>query len=59
MTCEICNGKRYFVSTCSDERQAVERCDACSTETLTDMDAAKVAQGHGIKCANTYPCVLH
>ena len=58
MTCKACDDKTWFVATRSEGRLAIERCDACSEETLTDMDAAKLAQAEGIRCSLEYPCYL-
>jgi hypothetical protein len=58
MCCVVCHGKRYLVCTRMDGRKAIERCDECSTDTLTDEDAAKLAQQDGIECEPEYPCYV-
>jgi hypothetical protein len=39
--CPVCRGKKYLICyRTEDGRKAVERCDECSAEALTDEDAA-------------------
>lgn len=57
--CGVCKGKRYLLVERSSGAQAIERCDACQREKLSDMDAAVLAQADGIKCdASAYPCFV-
>lgn len=56
--CSVCFGKRYIIAERDDGRFAVERCDGCSAQDITDSDAAKLAQADGIACASSYPCIL-
>lgn len=56
--CGVCNGNSYIVCNRSDGRQAIERCDACSSSFLSDEQAAALARRDGIECDDTYPCYL-
>lgn len=62
--CPACGGKRYLISTRDDGREAVERCDNCAwygdndPRTISDIDAAKLAQADGMDCESTYPCYV-
>jgi hypothetical protein len=56
--CEACENKRYLIATRDDGREAVERCDACCADDVTDVEAATLARADGILCSTTYPCVL-
>jgi hypothetical protein len=58
MTCNVCNGKAYLICTRSDGRKAVERCDECAMNCLSDEQAAILARYDGIDCAESYPCIV-
>ncbi|MGY4434930.1 hypothetical protein ACVWWO_007407 [Bradyrhizobium sp. F1.13.1] len=58
MTCEACNNKAYLICTRSDGRRAVERCDMCAADCLSDEQAAILARYDGIACAESYPCYV-
>lgn len=53
--CSVCGGKRYLISERDDGRRAVERCDTCSADTMTDSRAALLAVQDGVFCAADYP----
>jgi hypothetical protein len=53
--CDVCNGKRYLICTRSDGRRAIERCDECASDCLSDEQAAILARHDGIDCAESYP----
>jgi hypothetical protein len=55
--CEVCNDKAYLICTRADGRRAVERCDQCASDTLSDEQAAILARYDG-ECAESYPCYL-
>lgn len=63
-TCTSCEGKRYIIGVRDDGRKAVERCDSCQwfgdtdPRTLTDEQAARIAQEDGVACQSEYPCHL-
>ena len=58
--CMECKNKRYTIRLRSeDNRLAVERCDECSSEILTDEQAAILARYDGVKCSEEYPCYLY
>lgn len=56
--CDICGNKRYLIATrLSDyDRRAIERCDSCASDILTDIQAAVLARADGINCDSDYPC---
>jgi hypothetical protein len=57
--CAVCQDKQYLISTRDDGRKAVERCDACSKDILTDEAAAELAIVlDGVQCSKTYPCII-
>jgi hypothetical protein len=56
--CPTCQGKSYIVCERSDGKRAIERCDACSANCLSDQQAATLARHDGIKCAESYPCFI-
>ena len=56
--CPACGGKAYFVAERSDGREAIERCDVCAVDVLSDEQAAVLARHDGIACEETYPCYL-
>jgi hypothetical protein len=56
--CQICEGKAYLISERDDGRKAVERCDMCAHDTLSDEQAAVLARHDGIQCAESYPCYV-
>jgi len=56
--CDVCQGDRYLFSVRDDGLVAIERCDACSADTMSDEDAAKLAQATGVVCASRYPCYV-
>lgn len=52
-----CFGRGWLIATRSDDRDAVERCDACQAFE-SDEAAAKAANEAGTKCLTEYPCLL-
>ena len=56
--CNVCKGKRYLVCELTDGRKAIERCDTCSADTMTDADAATRACEDGYRATLTYPFIV-
>lgn len=58
--CQSCHGLRYIIALRSEDgMHAIERCDECSEDVLSDEDAAQLARRDGISCYTSYPCYLH
>jgi hypothetical protein len=56
--CKVCNDKRYLVSERADGTVAIETCDECCCDVLTDTQAAILARHDGIDCRLEYPCYV-
>ena len=56
--CVMCDSKRYLVCIHDNGFLAVERCDECTANYLTDAEVARIALNDGIECRLTYPCYL-
>ncbi len=58
-SCSICDNKRYIMSDRLDDYgnqiQAIERCDNCASEVLTDQQAAILARYDGYQVSEVYP----
>ena len=58
LICPTCGGSAYVVVERDDGTRAVERCDTCAANCLTDERAAILARHDGIDCAETPPYLI-
>ena len=56
--CIECENKRYLVCKRDDGFLAVERCDECTANYLSDEEVARLALRDGVECRLSYPCYL-
>jgi hypothetical protein len=56
--CEICEDKKYLISTRDDGKEAIEACDNCREDTFYDENASLLAKRDGIDCEDNYPCFV-